>query len=137
MALDVHVNSWVYKLQLNCRDDDDATSTIQNRSAERYEKHPNDVATAEKDDFDKERSEEDEGDFEKEGCKEEEGEKGKGVEELKQDLVNALYGTCRGMCASRETSADISELVTQLEAQNPTPAPTEALTLLNGKWILA
>ncbi|KAK1570441.1 hypothetical protein Q3G72_001902 [Acer saccharum] len=25
----------------------------------------------------------------------------------------------------------------QLEAKNPTPAPTEALTLLNGKWILA
>ncbi|KAL3623190.1 prolyl aminopeptidase [Castilleja foliolosa] len=33
--------------------------------------------------------------------------------------------------------AEIVELITQLEANNPTPAPTEALPLLNGKWILA
>lgn len=112
-----------YMLRLNCRDDDDTTSMIEPRSDELSER--NDVATAEKDEYDEE------------GSEEEEGEKGKGVEELKQDLVNALYGTCRGMCASRETIADISELITQLEAQNPTPAPTEALTLLNGKWILA
>ncbi|KAM7274417.1 hypothetical protein ACFE04_029081 [Oxalis oulophora] len=38
--------------------------------------------------------------------------------------------------ASSETRAEIVELITQLEAENPTPAPTEALPLLNGKWIL-
>ncbi|KAL0364070.1 UNVERIFIED_CONTAM: Light-induced protein, chloroplastic [Sesamum angustifolium] len=43
----------------------------------------------------------------------------------------------RGLSASSEARAEIVELITQLEAKNPTPAPTEALTLLNGKWILA
>ncbi|KAL3655976.1 prolyl aminopeptidase [Castilleja foliolosa] len=36
-----------------------------------------------------------------------------------------------------QEKAEIVELITQLEANNPTPAPTEALPLLNGKWILA
>ncbi|KAF8669840.1 hypothetical protein HU200_051014 [Digitaria exilis] len=56
---------------------------------------------------------------------------------LKARLKEALYGTERGLRASSETRAEIVELITQLEARNPTPAPTEALTLLNGKWILA
>ncbi|XP_062088265.1 plastid-lipid-associated protein, chloroplastic-like [Humulus lupulus] len=56
---------------------------------------------------------------------------------LKQALVDSFYGTDRGLKASSETRAEIVELITQLEAQNPTPAPTEALPLLNGKWILA
>uniref|UniRef100_A0ACD5XQ79 Uncharacterized protein n=1 Tax=Avena sativa TaxID=4498 RepID=A0ACD5XQ79_AVESA len=56
---------------------------------------------------------------------------------LKQKLKAALYGTERGLRASSETRAEVVELITQLEARNPTPAPTEALTLLNGKWILA
>nr|CAD1839570.1 unnamed protein product [Ananas comosus var. bracteatus] len=43
----------------------------------------------------------------------------------------------RGLKASSETRAEILELITQLEAKNPTPAPTDALPLLNGKWILA
>ncbi|XP_078438761.1 putative plastid-lipid-associated protein 2, chloroplastic [Wolffia australiana] len=56
---------------------------------------------------------------------------------LKGQLKDLLYGTERGLRASSETRADIVELITQLEAQNPTPAPTEALSLLNGKWVLA
>ncbi|KAL2631508.1 hypothetical protein R1flu_016194 [Riccia fluitans] len=59
------------------------------------------------------------------------------VEDLKQALVDSLYGTDRGLRASSETRGEIVELITQLEAKNPTAAPTEALTLLNGKWILA
>jgi hypothetical protein len=59
------------------------------------------------------------------------------VAELKARLKEALYGTDRGLRASSETRAEVVELITQLEARNPTPAPTEALTLLNGKWILA
>lgn len=59
------------------------------------------------------------------------------VDKLKQKLKDLLYGTNRGLKASSETRAEIVELITQLEAQNPTPAPTDALALLNGKWILA
>ncbi|RRT55570.1 hypothetical protein B296_00034733 [Ensete ventricosum] len=57
--------------------------------------------------------------------------------ELKEKLMDLLYGTDRGLQASSETRAEILELITQLEARNPTPAPTDALALLNGKWILA
>lgn len=56
---------------------------------------------------------------------------------LKKALVDSFYGTDRGLRATSETRAEIVELITQLEARNPTPAPTEALTMLNGKWILA
>ncbi|KAF8712787.1 hypothetical protein HU200_028559 [Digitaria exilis] len=56
------------------------------------------------------------------------------VASLKARLKEALYGTERGLRASSETRAEIVELITQLEARNPTPAPTEALTLLNGKY---
>lgn len=56
---------------------------------------------------------------------------------LKKSLVDNLIDTDRGLKASSEVRADIVELITQLEAKNPTPAPTEALPLLNGKWILA
>lgn len=59
------------------------------------------------------------------------------IAELKKALVDSFYGTDRGLKATSETRAEIVELITQLEAQNPNPAPTEALTLLNGKWILA
>ncbi|XP_057960535.1 plastid-lipid-associated protein, chloroplastic-like isoform X2 [Malania oleifera] len=59
------------------------------------------------------------------------------ISSLKKALVDSFYGTDRGLRASSETRAEIVELITQLEAKNPTPAPTEALTLLNGKWILA
>ncbi|VFQ89613.1 unnamed protein product [Cuscuta campestris] len=56
---------------------------------------------------------------------------------LKKQLVDSFYGTNRGLAASSETRAEVVELIAQLEAKNPTPAPTEALTLLNGKWVLA
>ncbi|KAK4360899.1 hypothetical protein RND71_019851 [Anisodus tanguticus] len=59
------------------------------------------------------------------------------IELLKKQLTDSLYGTNRGLSAGSETRAEIVELITQLESKNPTPAPTEALTLLNGKWILA
>ncbi|XP_052203299.1 plastid-lipid-associated protein, chloroplastic [Diospyros lotus] len=59
------------------------------------------------------------------------------IDLLKRQLVDSFYGTDRGLKATSETRAEIVELITQLEAKNPTPAPTEALTLLNGKWILA
>ncbi|KAM7525259.1 hypothetical protein LguiA_015161 [Lonicera macranthoides] len=59
------------------------------------------------------------------------------IDLLKKRLVDSFYGTNRGLNASSETRGEIVELITQLEAKNPTPAPTEALTLLNGKWILA
>ncbi|KAJ9689845.1 hypothetical protein PVL29_012488 [Vitis rotundifolia] len=66
-----------------------------------------------------------------------EEEKSKEINSLKKALVDSFYGTDRGLKATSETRAEIVELITQLEAKNPTPAPTEALTLLNGKWILA
>ncbi|KAH7424126.1 hypothetical protein KP509_12G091200 [Ceratopteris richardii] len=62
---------------------------------------------------------------------------GSDVTELKRTLVDCLIGTDRGIKASSEVRAEIAELITQLEAKNPTPAPTESLPLLNGKWILA
>lgn len=58
------------------------------------------------------------------------------IEKLKKALVDSLYGTDRGLRATSEMQAQIVELITQLEASNPTPAPTDALALLNGKWIL-
>ncbi|XP_059285788.1 light-induced protein, chloroplastic [Lycium ferocissimum] len=59
------------------------------------------------------------------------------IDLLKKELTDAFYGTNRGLSAGSETRAEIVELITQLESKNPTPAPTEALTLLNGRWILA
>ncbi|GAQ88898.1 hypothetical protein KFL_004680020 [Klebsormidium nitens] len=59
------------------------------------------------------------------------------TKDLKQQLVDTLYGTDRGLRASSETRAEITEIISQLEAANPNPAPTEKLELLNGKWNLA
>ncbi|XP_059437304.1 plastid-lipid-associated protein, chloroplastic-like [Corylus avellana] len=58
------------------------------------------------------------------------------IDRLKKPLVHLFCGTDRGLKATSETRAKIDELITQLEVKNPTPAPTEALALLNGKWIL-
>lgn len=58
------------------------------------------------------------------------------IESLKKGLVDSLYGTDRGLKATSETRAEVLEFISQLEAKNPTPAPTEALALLNGKWVL-
>jgi hypothetical protein len=47
-----------------------------------------------------------------------------------------VYGSELGFRASTETRGEVVELVTQLEANNPTPAPVEAPDLLDGNWIL-
>ncbi|KAG9452465.1 hypothetical protein H6P81_005369 [Aristolochia fimbriata] len=56
--------------------------------------------------------------------------------DLKRCLVDTFYGTELGLRASAETRAEIVELINQLEAVNPTPAPSEAAGLLDGTWIL-
>ncbi|KAF5460358.1 hypothetical protein F2P56_020236 [Juglans regia] len=56
--------------------------------------------------------------------------------ELKRCLVDTFYGTKFGFSAGPEVRAEVSELVSQLEAVNPTPAPTEAPGVLDGNWIL-
>jgi hypothetical protein len=40
-------------------------------------------------------------------------------------LLDSLFGTERGLSARSEVRAEINELITQLEAKNPTPSPTE------------
>jgi len=59
------------------------------------------------------------------------------TEKLRKALVGWFYGIDRGLKATSETRAEIDELITQLEAKNPNPASTDALSLLDGKWILA
>ncbi|XP_057764964.1 light-induced protein, chloroplastic-like [Salvia miltiorrhiza] len=59
------------------------------------------------------------------------------IEVLKKQVLESFCGANMGLSASSETRAEIVELITHLEAKNPNPAPTQALTLLNGKWILA
>ncbi|XP_042389315.1 probable plastid-lipid-associated protein 3, chloroplastic [Zingiber officinale] len=56
--------------------------------------------------------------------------------DLKRCLVDSLYGMELGLRATLEDRAEILELVNQLEAENPTKAPTEAPELLDGNWIL-
>ncbi|KAL8552942.1 hypothetical protein ACS0TY_001567 [Phlomoides rotata] len=56
--------------------------------------------------------------------------------ELKRALVDTVYGSDLGYRASAEVRAETLELVSQLEAANPTPAPTECPDLLDGNWIL-
>lgn len=56
--------------------------------------------------------------------------------DLKRCLVDSLYGMELGLRATLEDRAEILELVNQLEAANPTKAPTEAPELLDGNWIL-
>ena len=53
------------------------------------------------------------------------------VASLKSSLLDALYGTNRGLSARGETKARINECITQLEAQNPTPSPTSVYPLLS------
>ncbi|KAF7128201.1 hypothetical protein RHSIM_Rhsim11G0020200 [Rhododendron simsii] len=64
-----------------------------------------------------------------------EGEDDKLVE-LKRCLADTVYGTDLGFGASPEVRAEASELVNQLEAANPTPAPMEAVEVLDGNWVL-
>ncbi|CAD6204598.1 unnamed protein product [Miscanthus lutarioriparius] len=57
-------------------------------------------------------------------------------EELKRCLVDTVYGSDLGFRASTEVRGEVVELVTQLEAANPTTAPVETPDLLDGNWIL-
>ena len=43
--------------------------------------------------------------------------------DLQAQLLDSLFGTERGLTASSEVRAEISELISQLEAKNPTPSP--------------
>ncbi|KAL0329036.1 UNVERIFIED_CONTAM: Plastoglobulin-1, chloroplastic [Sesamum radiatum] len=56
--------------------------------------------------------------------------------ELKRALVDTVYGSDLGFRVSAEVRAEAFELVSQLEAANPTPAPTENPELLDGNWVL-
>ncbi|OWM64165.1 hypothetical protein CDL15_Pgr018736 [Punica granatum] len=58
------------------------------------------------------------------------------VGDLKRCLVDTVYGSDLGFRASPEVRAEVLELVNQLEAANPTPAPIEASGLLDGNWVL-
>jgi hypothetical protein len=40
-------------------------------------------------------------------------------------LLDSMYGTERGLAARSEIRAEINELITQLEAKNPVPSPTD------------
>ncbi|XP_060179782.1 plastoglobulin-1, chloroplastic-like [Lycium barbarum] len=55
---------------------------------------------------------------------------------LKRCLIDTVYGTDFGLRASSEIRAEALELVSQLEAANPTPNPVESPELLDGNWIL-
>lgn len=56
--------------------------------------------------------------------------------ELKRCLADTVYGTELGFRAGSEVRAEVLELVNQLEALNPTPAPVENPELLDGNWVL-
>lgn len=58
------------------------------------------------------------------------------VGDLKRCLVDTVYGTDFGFRAGQEVRAEVLELVNQLEAANPTPAPVDATGLLDGNWVL-
>lgn len=59
------------------------------------------------------------------------------IEDIKLVLLDSFWGTERGLNASSDTRAEINELITQLEARNPTPMPNEAQDKLSGTWKLA
>eukprot|EP00262_Sarcandra_glabra_P009483 TRINITY_DN23893_c0_g1_i1.p1 TRINITY_DN23893_c0_g1~~TRINITY_DN23893_c0_g1_i1.p1 ORF type:complete len:410 (+),score=47.25 TRINITY_DN23893_c0_g1_i1:118-1230(+) len=56
--------------------------------------------------------------------------------DLKRCLVDTIDGTEYGIRATAEVRAEIVELINQLEAENPTTAPTQAPSLLDGNWVL-
>jgi hypothetical protein len=47
-------------------------------------------------------------------------------------LIDSLYGTERGLSARSEVRAEINELISQLEAKNPVPNPTEVRVRVAG-----
>jgi len=59
------------------------------------------------------------------------------IEDLKAVLQDTFWGTERGLSADSDTRAEIVELISQIEARNPTPNPNDALEKLNGNWKLA
>lgn len=56
--------------------------------------------------------------------------------ELKRCLLDSVYGSELGFRASADVRAEVSELVSQLEAANPFPNPTDVPGLLDGNWVL-
>ncbi|KAK9796640.1 hypothetical protein WJX73_006945 [Symbiochloris irregularis] len=58
------------------------------------------------------------------------------VEELKAQLLDSFFDVDRGLNLTSEVGAEILELISQLEARNPTAAPNEAPDLLSGTWKL-
>lgn len=51
-------------------------------------------------------------------------------------LKDTLWGTDRGLSADSDTRAEIIELISQIEARNPTPQPNEMPEALDGVWKL-
>ena len=45
------------------------------------------------------------------------------LSDMQAQLLDSLFGTERGLTASSEVRAEISELISQLEAKNPTQSP--------------
>ena len=58
------------------------------------------------------------------------------VAAVKSRLLDSFYGTNRGLSASSKTRAEANELISRLEAMNPTPSPSYELAALSGKWRL-
>jgi hypothetical protein len=59
------------------------------------------------------------------------------VADLKAALQDTFWGVERGLSADSDTRAEIVELISQLEARNPTPNPNDAIEKLDGDWKLA
>ncbi len=54
---------------------------------------------------------------------------------LKSELLDLVYGTCRGVAASATQRAAVDKLVCALEARNPHPATTDvSRDLGDGGW---
>lgn len=58
------------------------------------------------------------------------------LRDLKRAFVDTVYGTEFGFRSSSQVRAEAIELIAQLEAANPTAAPTESPELLDGNWSL-
>ncbi|PSB01938.1 PAP/fibrillin family protein [Merismopedia glauca] len=55
---------------------------------------------------------------------------------FKDELLEAIAGTNRGLLASNTDKQAILSAITQVEDRNPTPRPLEAVELLDGNWRL-
>ena len=58
------------------------------------------------------------------------------VNAAKTQMLDAFYGTNRGLDASSAVRAEVNELIARLEAMNPTPSPSYELAALSGRWRL-